>query len=75
MLEQGGHAEDRLEEQDAFGRYAERQHGREADGEGEQELSGMEPQRRRHVEARVGVVGLMQAPEEWNPMVRSGASP
>jgi hypothetical protein len=64
VLEEIRDAEDELEEQHGLGRYPEGHDGREAHGRGEEELSRVEAEGGRHVEARVRVMDLVEAPED-----------
>ena len=64
MIEHGAGVEDHLEQEHGEGRGAERDHHGDLPQHGERDLDRVEAHRRGHVDVAVGVMHLMQPPED-----------
>jgi len=66
MVEHGAGVEDHLEQEHRQGRSAKRHHHHDLPQHGERDLDGVKPHRRGHVDVAIGVMHLVQAPEQRN---------
>jgi len=71
MLPEIGECEGDLESHDAFNRQPQKEDDQEPKGKGEEQLAGMKSESRRDCIVRIGMMRLMESPQEGHCVVRS----